>query len=82
MNHRQRGYRFALAPLEVAVEVCFPGCQGPSVLRVGGSTWRQYRRDGLSAFQADRLAVRLGLHPAEVWTDWCIGAAELEEASA
>ena len=29
--------------------------------------WRKY---GLTAEQADELAVRCGLHPAEVWPDW------------
>lgn len=29
--------------------------------------WRQY---GVTWAQADVLAVRLGLHPAEVWPDW------------
>lgn len=31
---------------------------------------RHYRESGLSALVADRLAVRVGLHPAEVWSDW------------
>lgn len=81
MNHRQAGYRFALSPLEAAIDVRFPGRAGARLLHVSGATWAQFRRTGLSAFQADRLAVRLGLHPAEVWVDWCVGATELEEAS-
>lgn len=37
---------------------------------VGGSQMRLYRENGMSARVADRLAVRVGLHPAEVWSDW------------
>lgn len=39
-------------------------------LRVGGGAYRHVLVDGLSAYQADRWAVRLGFHPAEVWPDW------------
>lgn len=31
---------------------------------------RRWRSTGLTAAQADVLAVRCGLHPAEVWRDW------------
>ena len=31
--------------------------------------WEQ-RKIMLSAWQADKYAVRLGLHPCEVWHDW------------
>lgn len=27
-------------------------------------------RRGVSEYQADELATRLGHHPAEIWTDW------------
>ena len=28
------------------------------------------RADGLTWWQADRLAVAIGCHPAEIWDDW------------
>ena len=32
--------------------------------------WRRALDEGLTDWQADRLAVRHGLHPAQIWTDW------------
>lgn len=37
---------------------------------LSGSTWKQYRDGGVSERVADRLAVKLGYHPAEVWPEW------------
>ena len=39
-------------------------------LGVSGSTMQKYRDEGVSARVADRLAVRAGYHPAEVWPEW------------
>jgi hypothetical protein len=39
-------------------------------LGVSGSTAKQYRTEGVSGRVADRLAVRAGFHPAEVWPEW------------
>lgn len=39
-------------------------------LGVSGTTWKRYRDLGVSRDVADRLAGRLGLHPAEVWPEW------------
>lgn len=53
------------------------------LLRIHGGSWRSFRektrtnterlqraeRDGLTHDQADRLAIRLGVHPLEVWGD-------------
>lgn len=39
-------------------------------LHISGTTWQQYRDHGLTAVVADRLAVRIGHHPAELWPDW------------
>lgn len=48
-----------------------------SQLRLAGHTLRTASRRGLSDLQADRWAVRLGLHPAEVWgSSWYDGAAD------
>jgi hypothetical protein len=37
------------------------------VSKAAVSKWRER---GLSCVQADELAVRLGLHPCELWPDW------------
>lgn len=47
-------------------------------LGLSGSTEQQYRRDGLSEKVADRLAVRAGLHPMNVWPAWLEDAARAE----
>lgn len=39
-------------------------------LRMDPSTINKYVERGLSVWQADRLAVRLGFHPSALWPDW------------
>ena len=39
-------------------------------LGVSGSMLSVYRTKGLTDAAADRLAVRAGWHPAEVWPEW------------
>src|SRR5262245_6674250 len=46
-------------------------------LRLAGHTLRTASRQGLSDVQADRWAVRLGLHPVEVWgSSWYDGVSD------
>jgi hypothetical protein len=60
--------RFPFAPLAALMALSeHLACQQ---LRVSGRTAQEYRRDGVSALVADRLAVRAGFHPAEVWPSW------------
>lgn len=40
------------------------------VLHVSGSTYRRLLVDGLSDWQADRAAIRLGFHPVHLWPGW------------
>ena len=51
----------ALAGLEVH--------QLASRLHLSGSTWQQYRDEGVSERVADRMAVRLGFDPYVVWPE-------------
>lgn len=80
MSRRAEGYRFSARPLLLELAKRFPGKSPQRVLRMSATTWVQMRHDGLSAVQADRVAVRIGLHPAEIWGDWACGADELEDA--
>lgn len=74
-------YRFSALALEQAVAERFRTGHVSRVLNVSGSTWAHFRRVGLSPFQADRLACRIGLHPSAVWPEWAVVNAEhLEEA--
>ena len=52
------------------------GSCGELALRTGLTRrgWDRRRLAGLSARQADEAAVRLGLHPCEIWADWFDGA--------
>lgn len=62
--------RYPLAPLIEAV--AGTGETDHSVLArlgVSGSTAKKYRAEGVLERTADRLAVRAGLHPFEVWPE-------------
>ena len=39
------------------------------VSRTTVSTWRNKGR-ALTIWQADKYAIKLGMHPQEIWTDW------------
>ncbi len=39
------------------------------VSRITISQWRNKNR-GLSIWQADKYAIKLGMHPQQIWTDW------------
>jgi len=42
--------------------------------RLGGAGYLRAETDGLSDRQADRIAIALGHHPANVWDDWADAA--------
>lgn len=56
---------FALADLIAAS----PGI-GPRACHVSSTVWARWAEHGLTSVEADRVATRLGLHPAQVWQDW------------
>lgn len=71
--------RYPLEPLAAAVDLTVP-----ALLRecgVSGTTAKDYRADGVTERVADRLACRMGLHPAIVWPDWMIQSAALASTS-
>lgn len=39
-------------------------------LRISSTQWGSFQREGLTERQADRLACRIGLHPASVWPEY------------
>lgn len=59
-------------PLEPLLEAIGRPCMAQLARRVGEHPRETYRwRDrGLSERQADRVACRLGLHPARIWPGW------------
>lgn len=42
------------------------------LLRVSGSDYQRYRDVGMSRYVADRLAVRAGFHPYEIWPEMIV----------
>ena len=44
--------------------------QATAVLGLSGSTAQDYRHNGMSWRVADRLAVKAGFHPGQVWPEW------------
>lgn len=66
--------RYDLEPLATAM-----GCTLAAACRrlgVSGSTMQEYRRDGVTEKVADRVAVKAGLHPYEVWPEMVDHAVE------
>lgn len=37
---------------------------------IDGRQWRRWRAIGIPVLSADAVAVLMGYHPAELWTDW------------
>jgi hypothetical protein len=64
-----RGERFPMASLESRLG-CTTAAELARMLCVCPRTVHRYRSHGLNPTQADRVAVAVGYHPAEVWPDW------------
>lgn len=62
-------HRFQFADLVALVEQC-SARELAELLDISPRTVHRYRKAGLNAIQADRIAVSAGFHPAEVWPDW------------
>lgn len=69
--------RYSMEPLAAASGVPLPSLG--RVLGVSGSTWQDARKHGVGERAADRYAVRLGLHVANVWPEMVDHA--IEDAS-
>ena len=33
-------------------------------------TLHRWKHTGIPLYAADRIAIRLGVHPSQIWTDW------------
>lgn len=71
------GPRFPLADLLRATRQ--PKIRVQRALRVSGTTFRDYEREGLPVHVADRGAIAFGLHPALVWPWWVDDVSPLDQ---
>lgn len=71
--------RYPFAPLAEAMAIPLVSIHGPArtaeasaarELGISGRTAQQYRREGMSAVVAERMALKAGWHPANIWPDW------------
>ena len=68
MSPRTVSPRISVEPL---VERYGNGCALARALGCDHTQVSRWRSHGLPLDSADRLTVSLGLHPVEVWPDWC-----------
>lgn len=61
--------RWPLEPLLVATRRPVPHLE--QLARLPSGIGRRWATHGLTDEAADRVAVGLGMHPLEVWPDWC-----------
>lgn len=73
------GTRYALEPLMRAAGIASMA-ELRAIFPMNGTMYRRVIDDGLSEEQADRWAVRLGLLPWDVWSEW-LSAAEVSCAA-
>ena len=52
-------YRTALTDADIAVRINVPR-----------DSIRKLRKHGLGVWEADEIAIRLGVHPCRIWSDW------------
>lgn len=62
------GMKYPFAPL--AAVMGMSEAQACRQLNLAGKTAQKYRRDGMSELVADRMAVKAGFAPYEVWPEW------------
>lgn len=82
---RRKQYRFPFEPIEHALAGsdhwsrqhggydCLDGVMNSYIAERTGINRGQiirYKREGLTVDAADRIAIRLGFHPAELWPDF------------
>jgi len=60
-------HRYSLEPIAALLEV--PLSSLGRRLNLSGSTWKEYRDRGVSEKVADRLAVKVGVHPHTLWPE-------------
>lgn len=65
---------YPFAALAEALDL--PEHQAAVALRLSGTTEKRYRDQGVTWPVADRLAVRAGFHPAQIWPEWIDHAIE------
>jgi len=65
-DHAMRSVAGAQPQLEARVMFRYTG----EVFGVTSTTAKRWHREGVSLYQADEIAVKLGRHPTQLWPDW------------
>lgn len=68
MSGKKGDARYPFADLAAAMRMT--EAQAARALDLAGSTAQEYRRKGVTERVADRLAVKAGLHPMNVWPNF------------
>jgi lambda repressor-like predicted transcriptional regulator len=69
-------------PLEPLVQRCGSASALARATGIERTQLARWRRDGVPLDSADRVAIAVGRHPAEVWPDWYIVTALLDGQAA
>jgi len=70
MRHRKRIRRFQAQA--ILIKLPATAHLAAEVLGITKSTIQRWRnpKTMISAYEADEYAIKLGVHPSEIWTDW------------
>ena len=76
MTTREQSKKFFCYPAKKLVELWPPNTTASLLAEVFGVTrttiqrWKNDEEAALTIWQADKYAIKIGMHPQEIWTDW------------
>lgn len=76
MTTKEQSKKFFCYPAKKLVELWPPNTTASLLAEVFGVTrttiqrWKNDKESALTIWQADKYAIKIGMHPQEIWTDW------------
>ena len=76
MTTKEQSKKFFCYPAKKLVELWPPNTTASLLAEVFGVTrttiqrWKNDKEAALTIWQADKYAIKIGMHPQEIWTDW------------
>jgi hypothetical protein len=73
---KEQSKKFFCYPAKKLIELWPPNTTASLLAEVFGVTrttivrWRNNEDAALTIWQADKYAIKIGMHPQEIWTDW------------